>query len=105
MHPGAAAAVGEVGSCVVGSVQHPLGGQQAFDSYGSSGVNAGSTDSYFGTETETEAVGEPGAGVVEDAGAVHLLLEFNGLFSCKNKYLLKILFKRKILSARILQES
>lgn len=53
------------------AAEHPLGGEEALHADGAAGVDAGGGDADLGTQAEAEAVGEAGAGVVEDAGRVH----------------------------------
>mmetsp|Transcript_147658 Transcript_147658/g.258160 ORF Transcript_147658/g.258160 Transcript_147658/m.258160 type:complete len:367 (-) Transcript_147658:988-2088(-) len=62
--------------CVAGlRFQNPFGGQQPLHSNRSSGMEAASGDSHLSAQSEAEAVGEPGGGVVEHAGRVHPLEE------------------------------
>lgn len=78
VHVGPRAALGEVGGGVAVPGQHPLGGEEALHADGAAGVDAARADAHLGSEAEAEAVSEPGAGVVEDAGAVHVALELLG---------------------------
>ena len=57
-----------------------LVGEEAFEAYGASGVDFGGGDAYFGAEAVAEAVGEAGACVLVDVGAVDQGHEFLGCF-------------------------
>uniref|UniRef100_A0A8D8U6S1 Uncharacterized protein n=1 Tax=Cacopsylla melanoneura TaxID=428564 RepID=A0A8D8U6S1_9HEMI len=70
-------AFSEFRSDVTISVQHPFGCEKTLNTNGTSGVNAGSTDSDFGSQSESVAVSKSGTGIVEHTGTVHFPLEFS----------------------------
>ncbi len=53
----------------------PLGAGQLVEAAGASGVVLVGADADLGAEAELAAVVEPGAGIVQNHGAVHLVLE------------------------------
>lgn len=68
------------------SIQYPFAGEQALDADWSAGVDARRGDANLGAQAEAEAIGEPRTGIVEDAGAVHLLLEVLGRVICASQW-------------------
>eukprot|EP00906_Rhabdomonas_costata_P016039 RCo022999 len=63
---------------VVGAAQPPPRRQQALHPNGASGVDSAGADPDLSAQAKTEPVREPRAGVVEDARAVHAVLEGRG---------------------------
>lgn len=78
MEPCSWTTINEISGRMVFSIQNPFGGEQTFDADWSAGMNSSGGNANFSTQTESEAIGEPWAGIVEDAGAINLLLEVLG---------------------------